>query len=88
MVEVVLLPFPFADLTSTKVRPALVVSGALYHGSEPDLIVAAITSQVATHQGELDYTLQDWQRAGLTARSVVKASLATLEPRLIRHRLG
>lgn len=35
--EVVLLPSPFADLTSAKVRPALVVSGALYHGSEPDL---------------------------------------------------
>jgi mRNA-degrading endonuclease toxin of MazEF toxin-antitoxin module len=44
--DVVLLPFPFADLTSTKVRPALVLSSSLYHKSEPDIIVAAITSNV------------------------------------------
>jgi len=85
---VVLIPFPFADLTSAKVRPALVVSGALYHRSEPDILVAAITSNVSAHQGPTDYTLKDWRRAGLLARSVVKASLATLEPSLVRHRLG
>lgn len=70
--EVVLLPFPFADLTGTKVRPALVLNGSLYN-----IIVAAITSNVAAHQGPTDYTLQDWRQAGLLARSVVKASLAT-----------
>lgn len=86
--EVVLVPFPFADLTSAKVRPALVVSGALYQRSEPDVIVAAITSNVAANQGPTDYTLQDWRQAGLLARSVVKVSLATLEPSLVRHQLG
>ncbi len=65
--DVVLLPFPFADLTTTKVRPALVLSSPLYHKSEPDIIVAALTSNVAAHQGPTDYTLQDW-RAGRTAR--------------------
>jgi len=83
--DVVLLPFPFADLTTTKVRPALVLSGSLYHKSEPDIIVAALTSNVAAHQGPTDYTLQDWRQAG---PSVVKASLATVEPSLVYHRLG
>jgi mRNA interferase MazF len=86
--DVVLLPFPFADLTSTKVRPALVLSSSLYHKSEPDIIVAAITSNVAAHQGPTDYTLQDWRRSGLLAPSVVKVSLATVEPSLVYHRLG
>jgi mRNA interferase MazF len=84
----VLVPFPFADLTTTKVRPALVFSSTLYHQNEPDLIVVAITSQLAAHQGPTDHALQDWRRAGLLAPSVVKASLATLEPTLVRHRLG
>lgn len=83
-----LVPFPFADLQTTKVRPALVVSGATYHATEPDLIIAAITSNVVANQGPTDYTVQDWQQAGLVAPSVVKASLATIEPRLVRHRLG
>ena len=28
--DVVLVPFPFSDLSTTKVRPAVVVSGALF----------------------------------------------------------
>ena len=36
--DVVLVPFPFSDLSTTKVRPAVVVSSALYHATEPDLI--------------------------------------------------
>ncbi len=86
--EVVLVPFPFADVTTSKVRPALVVSSALYNRSEHDIIVMAITSQVSVHRGQMDYYLQDWRQAGLSAPSVVKASLATLEPALVRYRLG
>lgn len=40
----VLVPFPFADMTSRKVRPSLVVSWETYHSTEPDIIVAAMTS--------------------------------------------
>ena len=32
--DVVLVPFPFSDFSTTKVRPAVVVSGALYHAKE------------------------------------------------------
>ena len=42
--DLLLMPFPYSDLSSTKVRPAVVVSSVLYHALEPDLILAAITS--------------------------------------------
>lgn len=44
--DVVLVPFPFSDLSTSKVRPAVVVSSNSYHASEPDLILAAITSKI------------------------------------------
>lgn len=86
--EVVLVPFPFADLAATKVRPAVIVSGSVYHRTEPDLILVTITSQISGSQQPTDYLLQDWKEAGLLAPSVVKVSLATLEPAMVRHRLG
>ena len=63
--DVVLVPFPFSDLSTTKVRPAVVVSSSLYHATEPDLLLAALTSKVATATGPFDYLLSDWRTAGL-----------------------
>lgn len=39
--KIILLPFPFTDLTSAKLRPALVI----YEG-EKDVIVAFISSKI------------------------------------------
>lgn len=85
--DIVLVPFPFADLSATKTRPAVVVSSQIYHQTEPDIIIAAITSQVQ-HRGNTDTFLNDWQSAGLLKPSLVKASLATLEPSTVKHKLG
>ncbi len=37
--DVVLVPFPFADQSTTKKRPAVVVSSSAYHRQRPDLIL-------------------------------------------------
>jgi mRNA-degrading endonuclease toxin of MazEF toxin-antitoxin module len=42
--DVVLVPFPFTDLSSTKIRPAIVVSNKLVNRSE-DVILAQVTTQ-------------------------------------------
>nr|MDO8119105.1 type II toxin-antitoxin system PemK/MazF family toxin [Candidatus Sigynarchaeota archaeon] len=44
--DVVLLPFPFTDLTTSKQRPAVVISSGWFNSNRKDIIVAAITSQV------------------------------------------
>lgn len=85
--EVLLLPFPFADAAATKVRPGLVMSSALYHGTGSDVIVAAMTSNVESRRS-FDVLLQDWRQAGLYAPTVVKATLATISSSFVRHRLG
>jgi mRNA interferase MazF len=56
---VLLVLFPLSDLSATKVRPAVVVSSALYHSTKPDLLLAALTSKVATATGPYDDVLED-----------------------------
>jgi mRNA interferase MazF len=86
--DVVLVPFPFSDLSATKVRPAVVVSSTLYHTTEPDLILAAITSKITAAIGPLDYVLGDWQAAGLRYPSAFKPVVFTLDPVRVLHRVG
>ena len=79
--DVVLLPIPFSDLTSTKVRPAIVVG----HGSvKGDLLVVPVTSRLA----QADFPLKDWKGCGLPVPSAVKGQLATVESRLVRKIAG
>lgn len=86
--SVVLVPFPFSDLSTAKVRPAVVVSGDLYHSNEPDQILAAITSNITAATGPHDYVLGDWQAAGLRYPSAFKPVLFTLDPSRVIYQVG
>lgn len=86
--EVVLVPFPFTDLRGVKVRPAVVVSSLLYHATEPDLLPAAVTSNLVAATGPLDHVLTDWKAAGLRFPSAFKPVLFTLDPARVVHTIG
>ena len=45
--DILLLPFPFSDQTSKKVRPALVASNNLFNSNSNDIIVCGITSNIS-----------------------------------------
>ena len=77
--DVVLLPIPFTDLTSRKVRPAIVIG---LNGA--DLFVVPISSVLAN----TDFPVKEWRAAGLNVPSGVKAQLATVEERLVVKRVG
>jgi mRNA interferase MazF len=79
--EIVLLPIPFTDLSSRKVRPAVVIG----HGTHPgDLFVAPISSQL----GNVAIPLHDWRPAGLNVPCGIKSQLATIEDRLVVKSVG
>jgi mRNA interferase MazF len=79
--DVVLLPIPFTDLSSSKVRPAIVVG----HGSWPgDLRVVAVTSQLQN----ADLIISQWAEAGLNVPSGIKGQICTVEVRLVRKVVG
>lgn len=84
--EVILVPFPFTDLSTTKVRPALVLTTEAYEQATGSIIVAMITS--VAHSTAFDYRLSDWKAAKLLYPSWVRTKLATLDPSLVRHTIG
>jgi mRNA interferase MazF len=74
--DVVLLPIPFSDLSSTKVRPAIVIG----HGSKGgDLFLIPITSRLP----QSDFPIRDWESCGLNVPSAVKGQMATVESSLV-----
>lgn len=86
--DVVLVPFPFTNLSTTKQRPAVVVSSTDYAQARPDVVLMAITSQVHSSLAFAEALLADWQAANLLKASVLKPLLATLEQTLIIRQLG
>ncbi len=77
--DVVLLPIPFTDLTSRKVRPAVVIgrNGA-------DLFLVPISSVLSN----TDFALKEWRAAGLNVLCGIKAQLATVEERMVVKTIG
>jgi mRNA interferase MazF len=86
--DLVLVPFPFADQSAVKRRPAVVISSAAYHQARPDLLIMAITSQQPATLSVGDVQVQDWRGAGLLKPSVLKPVLTTIEPALVLKKLG
>ena len=79
--EIVLLPIPFTNLSSRKVRPAVVVGQSRHPG---DLFVAPISSQMPN----VAVPLRDWSAAGLNVPCGIKSQLATIEERLVVKSVG
>ena len=68
--DIVLLPFPFAELTNTKVRPTVVVCET--KDKYKDLVVCAISSVVPKNLTENEIPLQNDKHNNLRAVSIVK----------------
>ena len=84
--DVVLVPFPFTDLSAAKVRPAVVLSNSAYETATGSVTMAMITSRA--HTTPYDYRLVDWKRANLMKPSWVRCKLVTIDPSLIVHTIG
>ena len=86
--DVILVPFPFTDLSTKKQRPAVVISSSRYNTERPDLILLAITSQVRASLAFGEALVADWQTTGLIKPSVFKPLITTIEQVLVIKRLG
>jgi mRNA interferase MazF len=82
--EIVLVRYPFSDLTNSKVRPAVVVNAA--HVSK-DLFIVALTSKTQSLMtGE--FVLSEWRNAGLNVATAVKRGVFTIHEKLVLKTVG
>jgi mRNA interferase MazF len=87
--DIVLVPFPFIDLTGKKVGPAVVISVK----NNIDVSVAFISSVIPAKLSDFDFLLSttnpDFSKTGLKKRSVFKMNkVLTLDRSKILRRLG
>lgn len=82
--EVILVKYPFSDLSASKVRPAAVVNAP--HSSQDVLIVPLTSKTSALLAGE--FALVDWRAAGLNVEPAVKRGIYTVQQNLAAKRVG
>jgi mRNA interferase MazF len=89
--SIVLVPFPFDDFSSTKVRPALCLTSEI--GGLGHVIIAFISSNLPDNELGSDVKIKvgttDWIGTGLSADSVIRLhKIVTIPKYLIKRRLG
>ncbi len=83
--DIVLIPFPYTDLTGTKQRPALIISNEKINNTE-DRICCLITSQPSNDGLVIDKN--DFTSGKLPFKSWVKPHrIFTISERIVRKRL-
>ena len=85
--DVVVVPFPFVESTHAKPSPALVLSSSLFNNQNCHSVLGMITTGIKT-QWHDDVHIHDWKSRGLTASSVVRMKLFTLDNQLIKGKIG
>jgi len=83
--DVVLVRFPFTDLSAAKQRPALVVSPAEYAARHGDVVVLALTSRP---QPDDATAIDCWREAGVPKPTWIKPLIATLAATMLTQSLG
>jgi mRNA interferase MazF len=82
--DIILVRYPFSDLSNSKVRPAVIVSSA--HPSQ-DLMIVPLTSKTGSLlPGE--FILSGWSIAGLNVPTSVKRGLHTIKENLVVKKIG
>ncbi|MBI4288210.1 MAG: type II toxin-antitoxin system PemK/MazF family toxin [Chloroflexi bacterium] len=83
--DVVVVPFPFSDLSRAKRRPALVV--AQLEGN--DLILCQITSQSVTDRYVISIEAHDFETGGLKQTSNIRPNrVFTADRRIVLYEAG
>jgi mRNA interferase MazF len=82
---IILVPFPFTDLSGSKVRPALVLS---HRSVGSDIVVVFITSQDKLKEKHLVAIVPDSQNGLKVASKIVCAKIATLDIKIVLGEIG
>lgn len=86
--DVVVVPFPFTDRSTTKKRPALVLSDEAAFNAGLGRSVMAMITTAGHAPWLLDVKISDLDSAGLPSPSVARMKLFTLDNSLVIKQIG
>ena len=87
--SIVLIPFPYSDLSGAKKRPALVISSSEFNINHDDVICCLITSNPEEAKHSIKIVNKDMETGHLEFESKVKSyRVFTVNRRLIYRILG
>lgn len=89
--SIVLVPFPFDDISATKVRPALCLTSVV--GQYEEVVIAFISSKISKKSLNSDIIIykesRDWTGTGLNVDSVIRLhKIVTISKSIIKRKLG
>jgi mRNA interferase MazF len=82
--EIVLVQYPFSDLSGSKVRPAVLVNAP--HVSQ-DIFIVPLTSKIRSLLAG-EFVLTGWAAAGLNVETAVKRGVYTVNQSLVVAAIG
>lgn len=91
--DIVLVPFPFTDLSRQKARPSVIISSLSYNARMNDLILVAISSKTGISDPVLELLIPlshtRFGATGLRVPSVIKiGKIVTIDQALVYRKLG
>lgn len=87
--DIVLLTFPFSDLESSKVRPAIVLSNDKYNRRSEDFVAVPLTSNLKLRDYAIRITHNELESGKLIVDSKVKVDrVFSVSQRLVRMKIG
>ncbi|MDY7018404.1 MAG: type II toxin-antitoxin system PemK/MazF family toxin [Nitrospirota bacterium] len=86
--DVVIVPFPFAEIAGAKRRPAAVLSDASSFQARSGHALMAMITTKAIPAWPFDVPIAELASAGLKSPSVIRMKLFTLDLRLVLGKLG
>ena len=87
--DIVLLSFPFSDLKSSKVRPALVLSNNEYNRKFEDFIAVPLTTNLKLREYTILVTNKDLESGKLIVDSNIKIDrIFSVSKNLVRMNIG
>lgn len=85
--DIILVPFPFTDLSTYKRRPSLIISPEDFNKND-DLVIAFITSNITLEKRFGDYRVINWNESGLPKPSLIRMKFSTISKSIIVKKIG
>jgi mRNA interferase MazF len=87
--DIVMIPWPYSDLTATAQRPALIVSNHAHNGANDDFIFCALTSNAREWVNSVEVANSDLESGQLVCKSRIKPTkLMALHKGIIKFRVA